>query len=131
MGLGVVLLAALAITLTPVPVDQGRADEVRAFLEVLHGLGISESFGYQQLEFTANVIMFLPLGFFFGLLGSGKRWLVAAILFPFVLSCGIELAQHLFLRERYADVSDIVANTIGGCIGVAFDRCTLLPRERA
>ena len=126
VGLGAVLCVALAITLNPTPVDRGRGDDTRAFLSVLHGMGLPESFGYLELEFTANIIMFVPLGFFFALLGTG-RWMWAAILFPLALSTGIELAQLLFLPERFPDVSDVVANTLGGWLGVAL--AALVPRR--
>ncbi|RKQ89827.1 VanZ like protein [Mycolicibacterium mucogenicum 261Sha1.1M5] len=128
VGLGLVLLAALAITLNPTPVDRGRGDDIRAFLSVLHGIGVPESFGYLQLEFTANIIMFVPLGLCFALLGRGRKWWAAALVFPFVLSSGIELAQLVFLPERFADVSDIIANTVGGWIGVGL--AALIPRRR-
>lgn len=117
VGLGLVLLAALAITLNPTPVDRGRSDTVWAFLGMLHRIGIPESFGYLELEFTANIIMFLPLGFFFALLVGERSWWLA-LAFPLVLSIGIELTQLLLLPERFADISDVIANTLGGWIGV-------------
>ena len=127
VGLGLVLLAALAITLNPTPVDRGRSDTVWAFLGTLHRIGIPESFGYLELEFTANIIMFLPLGFFFALLVGERSWWLA-LAFPLVLSIGIELTQLLLLPERFADISDVIANTLGGWIGVG--AAALLPRER-
>lgn len=125
IGLGLMLLAALAITLNPTPVDRGRGDTVRAFLDALYGVGVPQSFGYTELEFTANIIMFLPLGFFVALLVGERSWLLA-LAFPLALSICIELTQLLLLPERFADISDVIANSLGGWIGVG--AAALLPR---
>lgn len=126
VGLGAVLLAALAITLNPTPVDRGRSDTVWSFLDMLHRIGIPESFGYLELEFTANIIMFLPLGFFFALLVGERSWWLA-LAFPLVLSIGIELTQLILLPERFADISDVIANSLGGWIGVGI--AAMVPRR--
>ncbi len=126
IGLGLMLVAALAITLNPTPVDQGRGNTVRAFLDVLYGVGVPQSFGYTELEFTANIIMFLPLGFFVALLVGERSWLLA-LAFPLALSICIELTQLLLLPERFADISDVIANSLGGWIGVGV--AAMLPRR--
>ena len=67
--------------------------------------------------------MFLPMGFFLTLaLGTKRAW-VAAIAMPLTTGA-IELSQLLFLPSRYATWSDILANSVGGWIGVAF--CSLI-----
>ncbi|KUF08077.1 VanZ family protein [Leucobacter sp. G161] len=128
VGLGAVLLAALAITLNPTPVERGRSDTVWAFLDMLHRIGIPESFGYLELEFTANIIMFLPLGFFFALLVAERSWWLA-LAFPLVLSIGIELTQLLVLPERFADISDVIANSLGGWLGAGV--AAFVPRGKS
>lgn len=126
-GVALVLGAALAITLSPTPVDRGRRGQVAAVLDWAHGLGVPASFGYAELEFAANVLMFLPLGLFVGLLVRGRWWWLA-LAFPPLLSTGIELAQLLLLPERFADVSDVIANTLGGWLGVGI--AALIPGRR-
>lgn len=117
IGLLVVLGVALAITLYPSPVDAGHRSTVAAVLDWLHSIGVPDTFQYVQLEFAANIVMFVPLGLFFALYVSG-RW-VLALLFPPLLSFVIEMTQYLLLPARFADVSDIIANSLGGWIGVA------------
>lgn len=117
VGLALVMLAALIITLNPTPVDSGRGNDVRAFLDLLHGVGVPESFGYTELEVTANVVMFFPLGLFFGLIVTGRWWWLA-VAAPLALSVCIELTQLFLLPERYADISDVIANTLGGWLGL-------------
>lgn len=63
-GLGLVVIAVLIITLWPTPVDQGYSGTIAGVLEALHQLGVPETFGYRALEFTANIVMFVPVGFF-------------------------------------------------------------------
>lgn len=121
VGAGVVgcaLVVALVcwITLTPSPVDRGREELVAQVLGFLHGAGAPEWFGYAQLEFSANIAMFVPVGLCIGLLLSRRVWIGGLAAAGF--SVLVELVQFLALPERYASVLDVLANTLGGWIGI-------------
>lgn len=110
-----VYLAAMAVvTLTPSPVDKGYESTISRLLKLMHA---PEWFGYAQLEFSANVAMFVPLGFLFGLAFARRARWFALIVSP-VLSVIIELTQATLLPERYPTLSDVIANSLGGTIGV-------------
>lgn len=116
-GIGLALIAGLVlwITLKPTTVDAGFDAEIRWLLAALHEIGVPAWFRYRQLEFTANAVMFVPLGFFTGML-LGRRWPWGLAAMPLASAC-IEAAQFCFLPGRYATVSDIVANSLGGWVG--------------
>ncbi|PPL14793.1 hypothetical protein GY24_15435 [Microterricola pindariensis] len=105
-----------AMTLSPTPLDQGFESAIDKFLGVLHRNGVPEWFGYNKLEFTANILMFVPLGFLLGLALPARIWWVAVLVSP-ALSVAIELTQAGLLTARFATMSDVFANTIGGLIG--------------
>lgn len=105
-----------AMTLSPTPLDQGFESAIDKFLGVLHRNGVPEWFGYNKLEFTANILMFVPLGFLLGLALPARIWWVAVLVSP-ALSIAIELTQAGLLTARFATMSDVFANTIGGLIG--------------
>lgn len=118
IGLLVSLLVLGAITLKPTTVDQGYGTQIAQLLRLLHRLGFPAWFGYNELEFTANCAMFVPLGVFLAMaLAPRLRWLGFLIL-P-ALSAAIELIQLIFLPARFATVSDVVANSLGAWAGVA------------
>ncbi|WP_275094030.1 VanZ family protein [Microbacterium caowuchunii] len=111
---GVVLTA----TMWPTPLNRGYESSVGKIVEVLHRVGFPEWFGYSALEFTANMAMFLPLGFLVALaLPRRGMWSAALLIAGF--SVVIEILQALVLAERHASTLDVVANTIGGCVGIA------------
>lgn len=115
---GLVLFGAiiLVITLWPQPVDRGQEGTVAAVLDLMHAVGVPAWFGYRSLEFSANVVMFLPLGFFAALLLPRRfRW--AALALPPLVSAGVETAQLVFLEDRFATLLDVLANSLGGWIG--------------
>ncbi|MCI1676110.1 MAG: VanZ family protein [Ancrocorticia sp.] len=117
-GFALSALAMLIITLRPERVDDGMMPQILHFLAAAHAHGLPGWFGYRDLEFTANVAMVMPLGFFAGLaLSPGHRW-IPAIGLP-LLSAGVELTQLLALPERVASVSDVVANSLGAWLGLA------------
>jgi glycopeptide antibiotics resistance protein len=128
--LAAVLLAAvfgtiLLITMWPAPVDKGYSGSIDKVLTVLHRNGVPTWFGYNCLEFTANIIMFIPLGFLVALLLSQRLWWLALIICP-AFSISIELTQATFLAARFATVSDVVSNSTGAFIGIFF-RCSSAP----
>lgn len=110
------------ITLTPQSPTSAHGSVSRAILDFLYRAGLPKSFTYVHWEFTANVIMFLPLGFFLALTLLGrKRTTRPQVIWRLLLlpatSGFIETAQLLFLPSRYPTWSDIIANTTGGWIG--------------
>ncbi|NLO72426.1 MAG: VanZ family protein [Porphyromonadaceae bacterium] len=71
--------------------------------------------GYPALEFTANIVLFLPFGLFLRLAWPQLTLLVVS-LSSSAVSVLIETVQVL-LPTRYPTVSDVIANTSGGIIG--------------
>ena len=111
--LGLVLLA----TMWPTPLDQDYSAAVDKLLAVLHRNGIPLWFGYNKLEFSANIFMFIPLGFLIALVLPTKTWWLALLICP-ALSIGIELTQAVALSARFATISDVIANSTGALIGI-------------
>lgn len=105
------------ITLTPNPVDKGFSGTIVKLLDKLHGWLLPGWFGYTELEFTANIVMFVPLGFFIGLLFTRRTQWLGLLALP-AISAGIEWVQWEFLAERYSTLSDVLANSLGGWIGL-------------
>lgn len=63
--------------------------------------------------FFGNIGIFMPLGLLLPLLIKNKPII---ILFPFVLSIGVEISQY-FLRNGQTDIDDVILNVIGFFIG--------------
>ena len=120
---GLIICAAVILwaTMSPTPLDQGYESAIDRFLAVLHRNGVPVWFGYNKLEFSANILMFLPLGFLLALALPRRAAWVALLLIP-AFSVSIELVQAAALSARFATPMDVLANTIGGYIGavVAF-----------
>lgn len=126
VGVAVTAVLIGLITLTPQSSSSAHGAVSQAILNALYAIGIPTSFGPVQWEFTANIIMFTPLGFFLALTLAGRFPTPAggapsrvwAYLAVFPLATGfIETTQFLFLPSRYATWSDIFANSLGGFIG--------------
>jgi glycopeptide antibiotics resistance protein len=109
-------IAMLVVTLWPTPVDRGFEPTISRMLGVLHRNGLPTWFGYNKLEFSANIAMFVPAGFLVAMLLPARRWWLALLLVPAV-SLGIELTQALFLASRFATFNDVIANSLGAVIG--------------
>ncbi len=107
----------LLVTMWPSPQDLEFDSIASRVLRALHNVGVPEWFGYDKLEFTANIGMFVPLGFLLGLALARKAWWVAVFLLP-AFSGAIELTQGIALDERVSTLYDVMANTIGGYLGL-------------
>lgn len=109
---------AAAMTMSPTPLDRGYQGAISRLLSVMHRHGVPKWFGYTQLEFSANIVMFVPLGFLVGLLVARRLLWMPLLVVP-VLSATIEILQGLLLSQRFASVLDVLANTMGGYMGLA------------
>ena len=117
LWLGSLYLVALAlIALWPTPVDRIANRHIVRILIKLHDHGVPNWFSYALIEFSANIVLFLPVGMLGVILLRSARWWVA-ILIGFGASCLIELSQLVFLPSRYATPMDVLANTLGAAVG--------------
>ncbi len=118
--LSIVTLAYLGvvawITLGPQPFSGGSDSMVWRALRFLRRFELTDWVTYSGIEFTGNVLMFLPIGLFFLLLLGRRNWWVAIIV-GVILTVAIETAQR-FLPDRVSDIRDIVANSVGALVGV-------------
>lgn len=115
-----VLLAMMVplafVAFWPTPVDAPVGNELQDFLRRLHRHGIPRWVNYRFVEMSANVALFVPLGFVAALAFFRKRWWQGGLV-GLLLSCCIELGQLLFLQDRFASPIDLMTNTSGAVIG--------------
>ncbi|MCW4386517.1 VanZ family protein [Salinibacterium sp. SYSU T00001] len=122
-------LAVVAwVTLGPQPLDDEGRGILMRIIRRLQGYDATDWITYSGVEFTANVLMFVPIGVFFVLL-LGRRGWWAAILLGVGLTVGIETTQ-LFLHDRVPDVRDLASNSIGTVIGVLAALLVTWPKAR-
>lgn len=114
--LGLYFLFVTVVLFWPTPVDHDAQPTLLRILFALHHHGLPRWFGYPALEFTANIGMFVPLGFLLAVLLPRNRWWV-----PIWACAGFsifsELAQGAFLPHRYASLFDVIANSTGAALG--------------
>jgi glycopeptide antibiotics resistance protein len=116
-GLALYGAVVLLVTLSPTPLDRGYERSIDRVLAVLHNHGVPEWFGYSKLEFSANIVMFIPIGVLVTLLLPARAWWLAVLVCP-SLSVAIELTQAVALDARVATVRDVVANSFGAFLGI-------------
>lgn len=68
--------------------------------------------------FVGNIAIFLPLGVIVPAILKNK-FKPLQILFPFILSIGVEVSQY-FIGNGQPDIDDVILNVIGYFIGFAF-----------
>ena len=125
------LVVVLLVTLWPTTVDRGLDPYIDRVLQELWQRGVPTFVDYGFIEFAANIVFFIPVGFLGGLLFSHHFWWLA-ILGGSALSVAIELAQGAFLPGRVSSAADVVANTAGtvvGCLVAVAVRLLILHRD--
>lgn len=108
------LIALVLIVFWPTPVDQPASELLTKVIAWMHAHGVPGFLGYSQIEFSANIVLFVPMGFIVSV-WTRKAWL--GLLVGAFASCLIELSQALFLQARFASGLDILANSLGAGIG--------------
>ncbi|PNI07370.1 VanZ family protein [Arthrobacter sp. AFG7.2] len=104
------------IAFWPTPVDQPIQGLLARILRFLHRNGIPDWFSYRFVEASANVALFIPIGFISSLAFLQKPWWRIGA-FGLLISGCIELGQLLFLKDRFASPGDLVTNASGAVIG--------------
>lgn len=103
----------------------GYSGIVTAIAGALDSIGIG-GFGSGWVEFTANIVMFVPLGFLLTLLLRHHWW---GVTLAIALSVMAELAQ-IVIPARQPSLRDILANTLGAALGGALAWLLVLRRDR-
>ncbi|MFZ6991287.1 VanZ family protein [Curtobacterium sp. RRHDQ66] len=114
--IGVYGVGVLFVGFAGSPVDAGAHPLIIRVLDAAHRVGVPGWFGYGALEFSANVVFFVPLGLLVVLLVGARRWWVGAVAGLVVSAC-IETGQAVFLPARFASLDDVLSNTSGAVIG--------------
>ena len=115
--MGIYLVALAWLTLTPSDTSGEALSILHRLLAVLQSIDALAWVRFDQVEFAANIALFVPMGLLLTLL-LGRRGWWAALLVGIVASCWIELAQYVWLPSRVADPRDLVSNSIGTALGV-------------
>ena len=111
----------------PTPVDRPIGGDLDRLLAFPHDpVGVPVLVDYSFVEFTMNIVLFAPAGLLVALLVPARRWWLVAALGG-LFSLLIELAQANLLPERTASALDVLANSLGACLGAAL--ATIRPRS--
>lgn len=100
----------------PTLIDRPAAGTIAGFLQFLHANGVPHWVNYRLIEFSANILLFAPLGVLLAAVLKPKRWWIAVTI-GFAVSVGLEAGQFVLLSERYPSGWDLLANTAGAFIG--------------
>lgn len=110
------IAAGAAVLLWPTRVDAPFDAQLATLFATLHSHGIPSFVNYALLESSANVVMFVPLGFLLTLMWSSRlAWIAPAA--GLAASAVAELGQMVLLPNRVASLGDVVANTAGALLG--------------
>ena len=115
------------LTLTPQVDAAAHISVIYRVLDALHRHGYLLSIDDSELEFLANIALFVPVGIFLLLLFGTRLWWVA-VAASFALTLFIETAQR-GIPGRVSDARDLVANGLGAVIGVLLAILLTLPGE--
>jgi VanZ family protein len=109
-------LILAAIALWPTPVDRAGAGMLMKALKELHRRGMPGWIDYAFVESASNVLLFVPLGVLVVWILGRRYWWTGGVA-GMLLSALIELAQLVFLPDRYPTLLDVAANAAGAALG--------------
>ena len=115
------------VTLTPQEYASAHIGIIYRVLDALHRRGYLLTIDDVELEFLANVALFIPVGMFLLLLVGTRFWWVA-LLASLFLTAFIEAAQRS-IPGRVPDEQDVMANGLGAVIGALVALVLTLPAE--
>jgi glycopeptide antibiotics resistance protein len=113
------------LTLTPQVDVAAHISTMYRVLDALQRRGYFESVSDAELEFLANIALFVPVGMFLLLLFGSRLWWVA-LAASFAMTAFIETAQR-GIPGRVPDERDLVANGLGAIVGVVIALVLTLP----
>jgi VanZ like family len=127
IALGYLGVLALAVFWPSADYATGSVDVV---WRLLHRVGAPGWVTFGAVEFTANIVLFMPLSALGSVLLERWDWWFWTGLGA-VTSAAIELTQLVFLDARSATVLDVVANTLGALAGAVLASCVRSRRRAA
>ena len=99
-------------------------------MSFLHGIGIPDWFDLPALEFTGNIVMFVPLGLLVALAVPRRSFALVLVAIP-AFSGLLELSQALLIPQRLGSLRDVLANTVGGYLGALLGRAIRVRAARS
>ncbi len=79
-------------------------------------------------ESILNVLVFIPMGFLFGLVSRNIRWLIVFVVI-LCISISIESLQYL-TKRGFAEFDDVAHNVLGGMLGFGLSCLTRYGYEK-
>ena len=117
IALAAYLVGLAAVGFWPSPVDKPISGVLASTLKFLHGFGVPNWLDYHFVEASANVALFIPLGFLTAMAFPAKAWWRLSAIGVLASFC-MEVGQMLFLAARFSSLTDVVTNTFGAVIGI-------------
>lgn len=123
-------LALAAMVFWPTPVDRPIDGALAQVLLWIHEHGLPAwLIDYRQVEFTANIALFVPFGVIIALWLPRRFWWSTPAV-AVCVSAAIETVQGLILPERVPSIGDVFANTAGALVGAVIVTAVRMLRWR-
>ena len=120
----------LVILLWPNQPQRSLASFLNRTVGFLHSIGVPKSFDLPALEFTGNIVMFVPLGLLIALAVPRRGFALVLVAIP-AFSGLLELSQAMLIPERLGSLRDVLANTVGGYLGALLARAIRMRAARS
>ncbi|MBK1727771.1 VanZ family protein, partial [Halorhodospira neutriphila] len=123
LGAGLALAGAVYMTLLPFEFADLSLEQAWAAYSAIR---LDTPIDADRVQWAANILLFLPLGFFWaawlthGVGGRAARGLLAlaAVLVSLAATCAVEFLQ-VWLPYRQPAIADMSGNLLGGALGAA------------